>query len=335
LSELPAVGETASIAGAVRARRDWISLYADLAKVRVCGLVLLTTAVGFVLASGAAGWGHFGWTLLGTALSACGAAALNQCCEVARDARMRRTCQRPLPTGQLSREAAWAFGLVSAASGAVILFVFVNALTGWLAAINILIYVGVYTPLKPLTPLSTFGGGLVGALPPIIGWTGATGQIQIGALTLGALLFIWQVPHFLALAWMYREDYERAGFRMLPVVDRSGKATCSTVLVFCLLLIPVGLMVVVAGISGPTYGAGSLVLGAVLLLFALQLARTRTALSARRVFLATIAYLPLLLALMLVDRISMPRSAAARVEPAPQAAKLHLMPLNSPSPGPG
>jgi protoheme IX farnesyltransferase len=296
---------TLNIAGSAavaRPRRDLLSLYAELAKVRVCAMVLLTTAVGFVLASSAVNWSRLGWTLLGTALTACGAAALNQCCEVSRDSLMLRTCRRPLPTRALTREAAWVFGVASGLAGAILLFWLVNGLSAGLAAMNFMIYVGVYTPLKPATPLSTLTGGLVGALPPIIGWTGATGHIEVAALTLGGLLFVWQLAHFLSLAWVYREDYARAGFRMLPVVDRRGGLTWLVVAVCCAVLIPAAFSVGLAGICGPIYAVGSLVLSGALLTLAVRLGRARSARSARQVFLASNVYLPVLLALMVADR---------------------------------
>ena len=198
-------------AGAAGQIRRLLSLYAELAKVRVCAMVLLTTLGGFVLASNDIDWKRLLWTLLGTALTACGSAALNQCWEVSRDSRMMRTCRRPLPSGALSLEAARVFGLASGVAGWALLWWMVNGLSAWLAAVNLVIYVGLYTPLKPVTPLSTLVGGLVGAAPPIIGWTGRRG-IEVGALTLGGLLFVWQIAHFLSLAWVYREDYARRVF---------------------------------------------------------------------------------------------------------------------------
>jgi protoheme IX farnesyltransferase len=315
--------DAAGSAVAARPRRDLLSLYAELAKVRICAMVLLTTAVGFLLASSPINWSRLGWTLLGTALTACGAAALNQCCEISRDARMRRTCRRPLPTAALTRESAWLFGLASGLAGSILLLWLVNGLSACLAAVNLMVYVGVYTALKPVTPLSTLTGGLVGALPPIIGWTGATGRIEVGALTLGGLLFIWQIAHFLSLAWVYREDYARAGFRMLPVADCTGRLTWRVVAVCCAALIPAGYALALAGTCGQVYCVGSLVLGAALLLVAVRWGRAPSVGSARRVFLASNIYLPLLLGLMVADKAPTPGSAIAHMKtsrPASQTA---------------
>jgi len=295
-----AVTDRAAVGGQTR---RLLSLYAELAKVRVCAMVLLTTLGGFVLASNDIDWKRLLWTLLGTALTACGSAALNQCWEVSRDSRMMRTCRRPLPSGALSPEAARVFGLASGVAGWALLWWMVNGLSAWLAAVNLVIYVGLYTPLKPVTPLSTLVGGLVGALPPIIGWTGATGRIEVGALTLGGLLFVWQIAHFLSLAWVYREDYARAGFRMLPVADRSGRVTCLVVAACCALLIPAAYGMALAGVCGPAYAAGSVVLGGALLLVSVGWGRARSVSGARRVFLASNLYLPLLLGLMMGDRV--------------------------------
>jgi protoheme IX farnesyltransferase len=281
-----------------------VSVYLELAKVRLCLLVLLTTLVGYILAGGEPGLDpiRLGWTLLGTALAAFGANALNQCIEVDRDSRMQRTRGRPLPSRRLSRPAAWTFALAAAGLGPLLLWTQVAVLPAALAALCLLMYVLLYTPLKPRTPLNTLVGALVGAIPPLVGWTAASGQLAAGGWILAAVLFFWQIPHFLALAWMYRDDYARGGFRMLPVVDASGRLTCRVILLYTLVLLPLGLSATLVGLAGPISAAGSVMLGAGLLWLALRLHGQRTAVNARRVFLASIIYLPLLLGLLVTDR---------------------------------
>jgi protoheme IX farnesyltransferase len=274
----------------------------ELAKARLSLMVLLTTLVGYLLT----GLGPQGlklmWVLLGTGLSAAGANALNQWLEEVPDSLMRRTRGRPLPARRMSRGHALACGLGCAAAGVVILGVLAEPLAGSLALVNILLYTLVYTPLKRRTSFCTLAGAVCGALPPMIGWAGATGRLGVGAWLLAAILFTWQIPHFFALAWLYRHDYARAGFRMLPVVDQHGQVTFSALLLFSLALLPIGLVVTMAGIAGPVFAAGSLVLGLGWTWLGLGLYQERSDLRARRVFLASLAYLPALLLLMLVDR---------------------------------
>jgi protoheme IX farnesyltransferase len=278
-------------------------LYLELAKARLCALVLVTTAVGFVVASGAGvAWAQLCWTLLGTALAAFGANALNQCIEVARDARMERTRERPLPAQRLRPAEAWTFALVTAVVGPLVLLWAVNPLAAGLAVLTELIYVLVYTPLKVHTPMNTLVGAIVGALPPMIGWAGALGVVSPGAFALAAILFVWQIPHFLALAWLYRDDYLRGGFRMLPAVDADGRLTSTVALLYSVLLVPLGLSVMLLGLAGPWYGAAALVLGLGMVAAAVVLWRTRQRGDARRLFLASVTYLPLLLGVMVADR---------------------------------
>ncbi|MFQ5807125.1 MAG: heme o synthase, partial [Phycisphaerae bacterium] len=285
----------------------------ELSKARLCALVLLTTFVGFLLGSQAGiDWRLAISALLGTAFSAFGINAVNQCMEADRDARMIRTRGRPLPAGLISRRAGWMFGISLAAAGALLLALTVNLLTAALALACQLIYVLIYTPLKVRSSLNTLVGAICGAIPPMMGWTAATGRLDAGAWVLGAILFVWQVPHFLSLAWMYREDYARGGFRMLPTFDGTGQATCQAVLLYSLVLIPVTLMLTVVGITGWVYAAGALVLGGLLSALGLRLYRERGVGSARRVFLASVVYLPLLLGLMVTDRASSRDVAALR-----------------------
>jgi protoheme IX farnesyltransferase len=277
--------------------------YSELTKVRLVSLVVVTAGVGFVMA-GASRFDlpTLAWTLLGTALAAAGSMALNQVIEVERDARMERTRNRPLPGGAIGRRHALLVGLASAAAGLALLAVRANALTALLGLMVVLIYTLVYTPLKPRTPLCTLVGGVCGAIPPMMGWAATGAGLSFGAWVLAGVLFLWQIPHFLALAWMYRDDYRRGGFRMLPVVDPSGRATSLMAVLYSLALLPVGVLAVLGGMTGWVFAAGSLVLGGGLVTLAIRLATLRTEPVARRLFLATLAYLPLLLGLMVMDR---------------------------------
>jgi len=279
--------------------------YAELTKLRLTSLVVTTTAVGFALASGA------GWdvrkglaTLAGTALAAAGAMALNQRIESARDARMERTRLRPVPAGAIGARAATAFGIASAGSGLALLGLAANLLTAALGLAVVLVYTLVYTPLKARTPFCTLFGAVCGALPPMMGWSAAAGRLGFGAWLLGGLLFLWQIPHFLALAWLYRDDYRRGGFRMLPILDPEGVLTGNVVVVYSLALVPVGIVAALGRLTGWAFAAGALLLGAGLVALALRLAAERTDRPARRLFLATLAYLPLLLGLMVADRVA-------------------------------
>jgi protoheme IX farnesyltransferase len=283
--------------------RAHIDAYLELAKARLSALVLLTTLVGYLLASrGDQVLSHLLWTLLGTALAAGGANALNQWLEVEQDSLMERTRKRPLPSGRLTRRHAMFWGLGVAGTGVALLLALVGRLPAALAASVILLYTLVYTPLKRRSTLCTLVGAVCGAIPPMIGWSAATGGLELGAWLLAATLFVWQVPHFFALAWIYRRDYARAGYRMLPVVDPEGRATFPSLLLFSLALLPLGLNVFLTGLAGPIYAAGSLLAGGFWSWFGFQLYREHSDRRARRVFLGSLLYLPLVLGLMVADR---------------------------------
>jgi protoheme IX farnesyltransferase len=279
-----------------------LGFYLELAKARLATLVVLTTIVGYVLAArGSFDLTLLGWTVLGTTLTAFGANILNQWIEADRDGRMERTRNRPLPAGYVSRRKALAWGLTSAVAGLVVLDLGTNRLTAGLSLFVIVLYVLVYTPLKVRTPLNTAVGALCGGIPPMMGWTAATGELELGAWILGGILFIWQVPHFLALAWMYREDYARGGFRMMPAADPDGSITGRAAFINAIALLPITGALATAGVTGMTYLVFSQVVGLAFAALGLTFARRRVRLTARRLFLASIIYLPVLLGLMVSD----------------------------------
>jgi len=280
-----------------------VAIYLELSKARLCAMVLLTTAVGYLVADPGRGIG-VSWlaTLAGTYLAALGANALNQWLERAADARMERTRGRPLPSERLAPGRALVWGLVASLVGPALLAITVGTLPALLAAGTVLLYVLVYTPLKRVSTLNTLVGAVCGAIPPLIGWSAATGRITEGGWLLGAVLFLWQMPHFLSLAWLYRDDYERGGFMMLPVLDRSGGLTFRVTLLFALMLVPLALSIFLAGVAGPWFALGATLLGLAWTATCVRLLRTGRRTDARRVFLASLAYLPLALGLMVADR---------------------------------
>ncbi len=277
--------------------------YLALAKPRLNLLVLVTTWAGLYLGSpGGVALPLLVHTLLGTALVAGGAAALNQAWERRTDALMRRTRIRPLPAGRLTTsEGAW-FGIVLSALGLVELSWGVNTVAAAVAAATLISYVLVYTPLKVRTSLATIVGAFPGALPPVIGWAAATGDISLEALVLFGIVFFWQMPHFLAIAWMYKDDYARAGIPMLPVVEPDGRRTGRQALIHATALWPVSLLPAVIGLAGPAYLAVATVLGIVFIWRAGTFARSRSIGSARALFGFSILYLPLLLGALVIDR---------------------------------
>jgi protoheme IX farnesyltransferase len=277
----------------------------ELSKPRITQLVVLTAAGGYYMASaGAFAFGRFGWTLAGTALVAAGTNALNQIRERDTDALMRRTRQRPLPTGRITPRAALAFAIAAAVTGIGLLAWRVNLLTAGLAALTLVSYVWVYTSLKPRTSYNTLVGAVPGALPVLGGWTAAGGELSAPAWALFWILFLWQLPHFLALAWIYRDDYRTAGLAMLSIDDTDGDRTARMTMLYAVALVPVSLLPTVLGLTGPVYFWG--VLGLSLAYAAAGAAmlwqRTARLAWARRVFLVSIIYLPALLTLGVVDK---------------------------------
>lgn len=284
-------------------RRRWADLLA-LTKPRITALVLVTTGVGFYLATtGAVDVALLLHTLLGTALLAGGTNALNQYAERGPDARMKRTRDRPIPSGRLAPGAALAFAAAISALGALYLAVAVNPLTALLGALALGMYVFLYTPLKRRTWWCTIVGAVPGAIPPLMGWAAVRGDVGAVAWVLFGIVFLWQLPHFYAIAWIYRSDYARAGFPMLPVVDTNGSRTGRQVVASTLALVAVSVWTSVLGLTGALYLVGALALGAGFLGFGVWLAGQRSGSSARRLFLASVVYLPVLFLLMVVDKV--------------------------------
>jgi protoheme IX farnesyltransferase len=288
---------------ALTAGRSATADYLELTKPRITLMVVLTTLVGFVLAGrGALPVGRLLATLVGTALVAAGASALNMLLERRTDALMHRTCQRPLPAGRLRPAEALAWGAALSSAGLALLAWRAGTLAAAVALVTWASYLFLYTPLKLRTSLATVVGAFPGALPPVIGWTAATGRLDAGAFPLFAILFLWQIPHFLAIAWIYRDDYARGGLPMLPVLDREGRVTGRQAVANSLALLLVSLVPSAAGLAGRAYLAGAVVIGLAFCGVAVWAAATRTPRTARWLFLASILYLPALCGLLLVDR---------------------------------
>lgn len=286
------------------ARRRWADRL-ELTKPRITALVLVTAGVGFYLASpaGALDVGLLLHTLLGTALLAGGTNALNQYAERGPDARMKRTRARPLPSGRMAPAAALAFAAAISAAGALYLALAVNPLTAILGALALAAYVFLYTPLKRRTWWCTLVGAVPGAIPPMMGWTAVRGELDVLAWVLFAIVFLWQLPHFYAIAWIYRSDYAAAGFPMLPVIDADGSRTSRQIVGYTAALVVVSSLTSVLGLTGAVYFAGSAALGALFLGAGLWAAARRSSVQARRLFLASVVYLPALLILMVVDKV--------------------------------
>ena len=288
----------------VVARRAAMADYVELTKPRITLMVMLTTMVGFVMGSAArVNVPGLLAVLVGTGLVAAGASALNMLLERRTDARMHRTRNRPLPAGRLRPADVVAWGFALTAAGVLLLGWQAGALATGVALVTWLSYLLFYTPLKPLTSLSTVVGALPGALPPVIGWAAARGSLDAGAFVLFAILFLWQIPHFLAIAWIYREDYARGGLPMLPVLDPEGKVTGRQAVANSLALLLVSLTPRAAGLAGNVYLVGAVVLGMAFTAVAFRAAIERTAPAARRLFVASIVYLALLCALLIADKV--------------------------------
>jgi len=283
--------------------RDRVAAYAELTKPRITFLIVLTSAAGFVMGSpGPVNYVALLSALFGIGLLSSGIATLNQYAERDLDGLMRRTASRPLPAGKLAPWEALAFGAGITMLAEAYLLIFVNPLTALLGLTVIAGYLFAYTPLKTRTSLSTLVGAFPGAVPPLIGWTAARDSLSLEGWVLFAILFLWQFPHFLAIAWMYREDYSRAGILMLPVVEPNGRVTAQQIVVYTLMLLPVSLLPVALGMSGKVYLYGALVLGLLFLYSSLRAAFSMSRQSARRLLLASVLYLPLLFILMVLNQ---------------------------------
>lgn len=283
--------------------REKLAAYYELTKPRITFLVVLTTSAGFLLGtSGAFNYQLFAHTMLGVALLCSGISTINQWMERDLDGLMRRTARRPLPLGTLTPRAALIFGLSLTIGAEIYLALLVNPLSAFCGLTVIVGYLLCYTPLKTRTSLSTLVGAFPGAVPPLLGWAAASNHVGLEAWVLFAILFLWQFPHFFAIAWMYREDYARAGILMLPVVEPEGRLTKQQIVLWTLLLVPVSLAPAALGISGAVYFFGALVLGALFLWSSIAAAVTLSRRNARRVLLASVLYLPVLFVLMVMNQ---------------------------------
>lgn len=292
---LPAARQKLSLAQTLRA-------YVELTKPRITLMVTLTTIAGFLLATeSAVNYGKLLHLILGIALLSSGISTLNQWMERELDALMLRTRERPLPAGKLLAGQALGFGATLTVFAILYVTIFINPLTGFLGLLTAASYLFLYTPLKTRTTLSTVWGAFPGAMPPLVGWAAERGALSLEAWALFAILFLWQFPHFLAIAWMYREDYERAGIKMLPVVEPEGRITSRQIVAYTLLLLPVSLLPTLLNISGNLYFVGAGLLGVVFLVFSVRAAWGRTKWEARQLLLASVLYLPILFALMVLN----------------------------------
>lgn len=276
--------------------------YIELTKPRITWLILMSTAIGYYFGHQGS-WGFWAvfHTLMGTGLIASGTAALNQWYEREADVKMRRTQGRPIPSGRVTPTRAFWFGMMLEVVGSLELWLGLNALTSLLGIATILLYLCAYTPMKQKTWWSTTVGAIPGAIPPLIGYAAASGTLRADAWVLFAILFIWQFPHFYAIAWMYREDYSRAGIRMLPVVEPDGVSTSRQILLYSVLLIPISLLPHWLGMAGSIYLVGALAMGLMFLYSGIRVSYERTRVRARRVLLASVIYLPVLYGLMVLD----------------------------------
>ena len=283
--------------------REKINAYIELTKPRIAFLLVLTSAAGFYMGTtGTFDRGLFIHSMVAITLLAFGVATLNQYWERDIDPLMTRTAKRPLPSNKVTSTEALIFGLVQCVIAELYLLFFVNPLTAFLGVVVIVGYVLVYTPLKTRTSASTAIGALPGALPPLMGWTAAANDITLGAWALFAMQFLWQFPHFFAIAWMYREDYAKAGILMLPVVEPSGKLTFRQIVLFSIMLLPVSLAPYFFGISGIIFLIGASIIGLWFMWASISAARAKTNAKAKMLLLVSVVYLPILFILMVADK---------------------------------
>jgi heme o synthase len=289
--------------------------YAELTKLRVTTLVVMTAWCSYYFGAIRAGVSSFSWglfhTLLGVGLVAGGTAALNEVMESDVDRHMRRTAGRPLPTGRMSTRRALVSGVAMALGGALYLSLALNPLTGLLSVATAVVYLGAYTPLKKIHPICTFVGAFPGAMPGVLGWTAARGRLEWGALAMFSIVFFWQFPHFFSIAWLYREDYAAGKIRMLPVVEVDGRSTARQIIFYSVALIPVTLVPTFLGMAGTFYAACAVLLGLAMLYFGVRLAHLKAPITAaiskqraRQLLQATVFYLPVLFLAMMLNSIS-------------------------------
>jgi protoheme IX farnesyltransferase len=274
--------------------------YLELSKSRIVMMVLITTAAGYFFAAPHVDWALLLNALAGTALVAAGTNALNQYIERDHDARMKRTRLRPLPDGRISPRAALLFSIAIAIIGTVYLGLAVNWLTAALGAFTLTTYIFVYTPLKRVSTICTLIGAIPGAIPPLMGWTAATGSIRAGGWIIFAILFFWQLPHFMAISWMYRDDYARGGFAMLAVQDKDGQTTARHAVFYSFALLTVSVLPPLFGLSTFVYLAGAVIAGAALTFASFAFLASRTPARARRLFMASNIYLVVMMALLVL-----------------------------------
>src|SRR6266853_2002121 len=297
--------------GALTLARD----YAELAKLRVTSLIIMTAWCGYYFGALKSGVSSLSWslfhTLLGIGLVSGGAAALNEVMEWDTDSRMRRTAQRPIPAGRFGFVHATLVGILMTLGGALYLGLALNPLTAWLALATVTVYLAAYTPLKKIHPICTFVGAFPGEMPGVLGWTAARGRLEWGALAMFAIVFFWQFPHFFSIAWLYREDYAAGKIRMLPVVEVDGRSTARQIIFYSVALIPVTLVPTFLGMAGTFYAACAVLLGLAMLYFGVRLAYLKAPITAaiskqraRQLLQATVFYLPILFLAMMLNSIS-------------------------------
>ncbi len=304
--------KTQAAAPVVLKKTSMLGDYLELFKIRVTSLIVVTAWTGYYMGAARSGISSLRWGLLnalvGIGMTCAGSAALNEALEWKIDALMCRTRNRPLPAGRMSLATGLTAGIVATITGSIYLALTTNVLTGVLAFLTAAVYVACYTPLKRVSPISTFVGAFPGAMPPLLGWTAVRGKLEIEAVLLFLIVFFWQFPHFQAIAWMYRDDYEAAGIKMLPVVDHAGHSVIRQMLTYCSTLISVSLVPALLRMSGKVYLFGALVLGMGFFWFVWRLARTKLPTTspesrkfARQLLQASVLYLPLLFALMMLN----------------------------------
>ncbi len=288
----------------IKLEKSRMADYWDLTKPGITFLVVITSLAAYYIASqGAPNIVMLIHALLGIACISGGGGALNHYIERERDKVMNRTRNRPIPSGRVQPQEALILGAGLSILGILYLVVAVNTITAVLGSLTLIGYIAVYTPLKRVSPHSTIIGAFPGAMPPVLGWTAVTGSISLEALILFAIVFFWQMPHFLGIAWMYRKDYERGGFPMLPVIAPDGKSTMRMILIYCTGLIPVSLLPTILGLAGYTYFIAALICSIIFLYFSVRLTLAVTNTNAKYLVLASVLHLPLVMTFLMIDAI--------------------------------